>query len=65
MKEFTKQELNTFKRATELYEIGGASSVYDYANEIGLHSWNWCKNCEADTPVIKNFCLVCGQDTEE
>jgi len=36
-----------------LYEESGASSVYDYANKIGL-VYHYCKPCDAQTPTISS-----------
>lgn len=47
----------------KLYEEGGATKVYDYANKIRLQ-YSPCKPCDAETPTISDSkdstCAVCG-----
>jgi hypothetical protein len=62
MKATSKQ----YKKAEKIYEKGGASEVYDYAEEIGIDEWSTCFACETDTPDCKDdTCLVCGSAKEK
>ena len=45
----------------KLYAEGGASAIFQYANESKWTDWSWCKPCEADTPTDGGECLICGQ----
>ena len=52
-----------YDKCVTLYEKGGASAVYDYANENDINTWEYCEPCDAETPSIDlegNTCLVCG-----
>ena len=51
----------------ELYELHGASAVYDYCNDYMEKNPNsnvryeQCPHCEAETPKWNGVCLICGQ----
>jgi len=55
------------KKLEAMYERGGATAIYKYANKYAksfLLFWRWCKGCEAETPTIKTTvsCACCGQE---
>lgn len=45
------------------YVNHGQASACEVANKHNL-PYQYCKRCEADTPVIENECLLCGSNTE-
>lgn len=72
VRNLTKKQLEALdKRCYKLYCKGGASAVYDYANDHPdlIPQWRFCEPCDAYVPVVftnkKNEkehadCLVCG-----
>ena len=47
-------------RTKFLYMKFGPTKVYDYANRVGIFDYSLCKGCEAETPIHKHSCLICG-----
>ncbi len=44
-----------------LYEQGGATAVYMYADDKGIDDWSLCSPCDIETPDTDDgCCLVCG-----
>jgi hypothetical protein len=58
MMEMTENE----QKAADLYSEHGATAVYDAVNNgtLTFDYWNYCKPCDAETPIEDNACLVCG-----
>lgn len=50
-----------YEQAIKRYDAGGARSVFRYAEEIGIDSYSFCRDCEEHTPDCHDdCCLVCG-----
>ena len=50
-----------YEQAIKHYDAGGASTVFQYAEEIGVDSHSYCRDCEEHTPDCHDdCCLVCG-----
>lgn len=56
-----KATLEQYEQAVKHYDAGGPSAVYKYAEEIGIDSYSYCRDCEEHTPDCDDdCCLVCG-----
>ena len=50
-----------YDKAVTIYENEGASAVFRYAEDIGVDSHSFCRDCEEHTPDCHDdSCLVCG-----
>lgn len=50
-----------YEQAVKQYDKGGSSAVLKYAEEIGVDSHSYCRECESHTPDCHDdCCLVCG-----
>jgi len=50
-----------YEEAIRVYDKSGVSGVHKYAQEIGVDSYSYCRDCEEHTPdVYDDSCLVCG-----
>ena len=52
----------TLNIAEMILEQSGPTKVYDFAEKLGINSYKYCPHCDADTPRIKETCLICGQE---
>lgn len=50
------------KNARAIYEEKGQGAVIAYANKNNI-GYEFCKECDCQSPAIKHECLVCGQET--
>lgn len=56
-----KATLEQYEQAVKHYDAGGPSAVHKYAEEIGIDSYSYCRDCEEHTPDCDDdCCLVCG-----
>jgi hypothetical protein len=50
-----------YEQAIKVYDKSGVSGVHKYAQEIGVDSYSYCRDCEEHTPDCHDdCCLVCG-----
>jgi hypothetical protein len=50
-----------YDKAVRLYEEGGVTDVYAYAEKLGIDEWSECAPCDAFTPDCHDgACFVCG-----
>lgn len=50
-----------YEEAVKLYEEGGVTDVYAYAEKLGIDEWSECVLCDAITPDCHDgACFVCG-----
>ena len=50
-----------YEEAVKLYEEGGVTDVYAYAEKLGIDEWSECVHCDAVTPDCHDgACFVCG-----
>jgi hypothetical protein len=57
-----EEEDEIFKNCEDIYNEGGQSAVFKYADSKGI-GYEYCKACECRSPQIDHICLVCGQTT--
>lgn len=43
-----------------LYEVAGATAVYELAEQLGWEMWGHCHGCAAEVPAYAGACLCCG-----
>lgn len=50
-----------YEQAIKVYDKDGVRGVHKYAQEIGIDSYSYCRDCEEHTPDCHDdCCLVCG-----
>jgi hypothetical protein len=50
-----------YEQAIKVYDKDGVRGVHKYAQEIGVDSYSYCRDCEEHTPDCHDdCCLVCG-----
>lgn len=52
-------------KAHRIYQKKGQSGVFDWANKIGIKKWAYCEPCDSESPVSREYCLVCWSVIKE
>ena len=59
--------MSNVEKAYEIYtnKKGGQFAVYKAIKDgiLKTDSWKYCNPCEIYSPIYKNCCLVCGEET--
>lgn len=56
-----KATKDQYNKAVTVYEYKGANAVFAFAEELGIDSFSFCRDCAEHTPDCHDdSCLVCG-----
>lgn len=63
-KDSEENKVNILTEAYKIYLKRGESGVFDYARDLNIRCYEYCKPCDTETPIIDETCLVCGSEVK-